>query len=1060
MKIEKPVAACCMAIIILSSAIVVALNVAGNNIKNNLSAFSVTIKHYGVNAKEIERTIAMPLEDALYSIDNVKSILTVSENGKAAAYIMFKSGSNLFFNNKKLTEGRYESVSDAAQKVYESLPSSVQKPEITTSTENRRAVWSAALYCDKDASYLNNLVERRIKPALKSVEGAAEVEVSGTGINEIIIALNTEQNVIAGLTHNILASYLSSTDLLLPAGSVKEGEREIVVMADGHYKDITQLKQAIIPVEEGKTVRLQDLATISEHIREPDTFSRLNGKQASLISVYPNYDAPLGKLSRSIKNKVTELEKYPVKIEVLSDTGAEESDAFRSVMLAALQGAFAVALISALLIRGAGNRRLTTIICALVVPYICILSASLLIIFGVDFNKILLAGLASGLGAAVDTTIICTEYLNVCKSIEEIKLKLKEVKIPLISGSLTTIIALMPIMFTSFATKEILTIAYTIVVVNFVSLMLALTILPPFFSLNVKSLYFRKKVSTKILATDHRTQNVLCVKSIFVLPMDCNVILKNRIWRSILKLAARIKRWGTRSIAYVLNICIDYPKIICFSALLITALGIFTIIINGTDTGANESENTIYAQIEFTGGIRAEVVDRSLEAWAKNIKEKEGIINVQCNSHVDSSSILVSFEPQIILKDDVKKILKSEKIQGGFLYIPENSNKDRIWSITVSGESTEKCKEIASALAEKCSAIPIVQETVLNFKEGSKNITFMPQRERIAQINTSSNKKPLFTDFATLLRWNIHGPVAYKRLGDSTQSSDLSNSSGETDVRIRGNLLIPDKKQIMELAINLASNDGQSSSIANIDTLLTTSESREESSIRRLGRRRIAAISIRTHVADVRSIKNIVMPLLISEVKLPQGYSFEFDPDAIEAAESLGKTVFYFVLALLFCYMIIAAVNESFIVPLIVLSVVPVSAAVPAICLQAAGFRFNASAACALLAVCGLAVNSSVLVVDNILRNAKKELTRMAFFKAVRCRFSVLAATTGTTILASLPFIFLGEKSNSMIRVLSIVSASGVFVSFICSLFLVPSVIVLFKGKKFCVAGHTTSKQR
>ncbi|GMO28853.1 MAG: hypothetical protein Ta2F_04240 [Termitinemataceae bacterium] len=1032
--LNKPVAAASIAFIILSAALVLAINALNNNGSDDLSAFSITIKHYGINAKEIERTIAVPLEDSLYSINDIKSVLTVSENGKASAYITFKK-SGLFFLNK-ITEGRYEAVSEAAQRVYEKLPSSAQKPEIATSTETRRPVWTAALYASSSSSSSSNenfslskIIESSIKPALKSVEGVAEVEVSGSGTNEIIIALKPEEAALCGITGDGIANYLAATDVLSPAGIISENEKEIIVMVDGRYKEIADLKNALLPLEYGKTIKLCDIADVIEQDREPDTLARLNGEKTIIVAVFPNYGASQGKLSKAIRKQVEELKKYPVKFEILSDNGKEETDAFSSVLFAALQGALAVALISALLIKGNTKRNILPVICSLVVPYICIVSACMLIVSGFSFNKILLTGIASGLGAAVDTTIICCEYLNKCKSVTEIKKKLREIKSPLISGSLTTIIALLPVILSPFATKEIITIACTIAAVNIVSLVLALSILPPLFSLNFKS---------KIKSSDAEQHDVF--------------VLHSSRMKRIIRV---IKRKMMRSFTYMFDFSLHKPKIICAVSILITAFGVIALVVSGTDTEETENESTIYAQIEFNDGIRMDVVDKSLENWARNIKRNDGIVSVQCSSHVDSAIVLVSFTPKEIAPNDVRKILKGEKIPGGFLYIPESTRTDKIWSITINGDSTEKCKMLSQELAKKCSVIPIVQETVLNFKDGSKSITFVPDRKRIAELTGNNNQNFLFTNMANTLRWNVHGPVAYKRLIKNKISAAAGGADvHEIDVRIRGmGLEVPEKKELEETLLNVSSDNEDA--LVKLNSVFIGKESREDSSIRRLDRRRVASISVRTANADPRKIKSIIMPYF-NDVEIPSGYSVNFDPDAIEAAQTLSKSVFYFLLALLFCYIVIASVNESFTNPLIVLSVVPVSAAVPALCLTVLGYKFNASAACSLLAVCGIAVNSAVLILDNIL--LQKDMAKHSFYKAVRERFPALMATTGTTILASLPFIFLKENANTTIKVLSIVTVSGVSVSFICSIFLIPSLMMLL-GKEFRVAGQNTSKR-
>ena len=77
-------------------------------------SFVITLRHYGVEGREMERTVAIPLEDALSAIPGISSLLTTSEQGKVRAMVRFSGAGT----------GAYEAVRDAAQRVYETLPPS------------------------------------------------------------------------------------------------------------------------------------------------------------------------------------------------------------------------------------------------------------------------------------------------------------------------------------------------------------------------------------------------------------------------------------------------------------------------------------------------------------------------------------------------------------------------------------------------------------------------------------------------------------------------------------------------------------------------------------------------------------------------------------------------------------------------------------------------------------------------------------------------------------------------------------------------------------------------
>ena len=210
---------------------------------------------------------------------------------------------------------------------------------------------------------------------------------------------------------------------------------------------------------------------------------------------------------------------------------------------------------------------------------------------------------------------------------------------------------------------------------------------------------------------------------------------------------------------------------------------------------------------------------------------------------------------------------------------------------------------------------------------------------------------------------------------------------------------------------------------------------------------------MRTKAIGARKARSLIMPSL-SNIALPQNYVIVFDREAIEAEEALGKSVFYIVLALLFCYIVIAMANESFFLPLIALAAVPPSLALPVLVLSAAGFKMNAALICAFIAVTGIAVNASTLTVD-ALRGRLSAFP--AVYRALRGRLNALLATGGTTIAAALPFVFLPETANIMIKTLALVSALGVAGSCLASVTLIPALTVCRGGDRRVVEGRRFS---
>jgi multidrug efflux pump subunit AcrB len=324
---------------------------------------------------------------------------------------------------------------------------------------------------------------------------------------------------------------------------------------------------------------------------------------------------------------------------------------------------------------------------------------------------------------------------------------------------------------------------------------------------------------------------------------------------------------------------------------------------------------------------------------------------------------------------------------------------------------------------------------VLNFKQGSKKIVLLPDRELFAEAGAS------FSAAAARGRLGVYGPVAYKRIG----------SDGETDVRIRtggsGDLI----NYAAQNAVMRQSREGTMSLLVSgalrVDSLVTTREETEPSSIRRDNRRRTASITVATGPMDPRRVKQ-ELGGLFAKLDLPPGYSVEFDPEAIKQAQALSATVLSLVMAVIFCYMIIASINESFTVPLIVLSAIPPSLSIPALCLFLSGSAYNSAIACAFIAVSGMTVNAAVLCVDGVNSTIKngREKNSLSVYLALRKKMPALLSTTGTTVAGAIPFLFLTEGANTLIRTLSLTGALGVTCSCLCSITVIPSLITISKN--------------
>ncbi|MDR1308063.1 MAG: efflux RND transporter permease subunit [Treponema sp.] len=1025
-----------------ASAFILAL---GNGISGGISAgadesFTVTQRFYGMDAAELERIAAIPLENALSGIAGIRRIYSSCENGRVRIIARFEGR----------VRGRYEAVREAAQRVYETLPSAAQRPEIASSGDSRVPVWTAAVIATGGKSPGMTL-EKIVKPALEGLPGAGEVEISGAGLTEIVITLKSGEALARNIDAAALAKALAYNDALLPGGTLRRpsrtgGAQEVPVMVDGRYGisggGITgELRNALVAVPSGdgtgkNFVPLRDLADITDRERDYENRSRLNGKEAALIAVMGSDGADLGKLSLLIGE---ELAKYgDLEFTVLSDAGEAEREAHSSVMGAALQGACCVALLAALLCSRRGSSFSAPFFCALTVPAACFFSSALLMLLGRPPDKLVLAGLASGAGAAVDASILSVEYFRSCRSTAEGKKALERLRFPLISGSVTTIAALLPLMVRRETGMN--SVAWAIAAVNFTAMVLALTLLPPLFlwTGTDKKLFSgglfpspgKQPSRNKRRGFRERLCKWRLFRCLHLFPR-----LFHRRW------TFRGRRFFRRCLALVVGTVVRKPAAVLGGWILITVLGCVSLVLKGADVEQEGSGDYVYAQVEFDGGLHISETDRLLASYADELKQYPGIESVQTVARTGTGSVMTGFDPLLVKEKTVREWMRSLSPPGGFVYLVETRGNERSWRIRISGDEEKRCQELAAEAGRICSALEGVSETVLHFKDGSPRLDLDAERDKLAFGGMS------YGSVGEAVRRNIHGPVAYKRMGSPGDSADYA---AETDVRIRGGTEVTGREGVFDILIR---NENRTGTPLTLDSLVTAKAGRDASSIQREDRRRCASFSIRTAPEDPRRVRDRVMETL-SRLDLPPGYSVDFDPEAIKAAGGVTAQAGLFVLALLLCYMLIAAFKESFTFPLAAMAVVPPSLAVPALWMVLGAYPLNEVSAAAFVAVSGMAVNAAVLVADHL--QDKKPAAQAApvtqaaaagsFYRIFRKRFPVLAATAGTTVGGALPFLFVGAGAARVVKTLSLVGALGVAVSALCAATLIPALVKLFPG--------------
>ena len=283
-----------------------------------------------------------------------------------------------------------------------------------------------------------------------------------------------------------------------------------------------------------------------------------------------------------------------------------------------------------------------------------------------------------------------------------------------------------------------------------------------------------------------------------------------------------------------------------------------------------------------------------------------------------SGTLTAHFNPAVLRRMDAAAVLRETAsiIPGCFAYVPDTPDTgERRIEIALYGPDHETLRELIRTAAERLKTRPRIREVVLHFKEKAPVYVFEIDHEKASAAGVLPDM------LSRLIRWNVHPPVACKWLG----------KGGERDVRI-----IPwNGKELHSITVPIE--EGEKLPIGRFGRFR---ETREPGTLYRENRQGAVYCTVHIEGRNVGRITDTLWEVLRS-IPLPEGYGFQIDRRIFELAEHIRRLTGIALLVTVLVYMILAVQFESFLLPLVVLSIIPLSVAFPLTALWIGGKCYN-----------------------------------------------------------------------------------------------------------------------
>jgi multidrug efflux pump subunit AcrB len=932
----------------------------------DLDSALIIAPYLGASPDDVEKLITLPIEEQIKNLPDVDFIWAGSSEGRAVFYIQYEVGIENF-------DQAYIDLKDEVDKVKRDLPSETADDLIFMkfSTNETWPIMSLFMGGDYSIDTMNQIAEQ-FQDELLNLPDVEKVDMGGLRDREIWIEADRSKLQQHSIGMSELVSAVQTANVNLPAGRVEMGNEEFLVRAMGEVDSSAQIGNVIVrATPDGKTVRVKDLAIVNDTYKEEELISRLNGKPSAYLRIFMSDKGSIVDVAADVRKLAKEFsERVPgVDIGVRNDRSKDVMDSINVLTTNAASGLILVALLMTLSI---GFR--SAILAVIGIPFSFLCAFIFLMATGGTINTLSLFALILVLGMVVDDAIIIIE--NVYRHLEEGKTPLRaaidgteQVMWPVVSAVLTTVAAFLPLLLMSGIIGKFLAVMPIVVAITLLgSLLESIVVLPSHLA------EFAKLPKTK----GDRFGDRLLDRLLNIYRKQLNFFLNHK---------------------YLVTVSIIIATVI----VLIAAIKVLEI-----ELFPEEQINTERMLVKLKIGTKLHETDRVIKEIESRIRQlPEGEINYisaitglvvenqQWTFRGDGGMITLDLADKEArrtndaIKEDIRERIKDIP-ELSEAYFSQGDNGPQTGSpveLRIRGDNKEESLRIAEMIADDLRAKDGVKDVRIEHSPGKKELRFTPDRVKMSAYGLT------MIQLSTLLRTVIDGYEATKFREDNGDEVKVMVKYLESD---RDELTDMDKIIVSTpLGIHVP-----------LSELGTFSIERGAAQIVRYNAKRSITVTAnvnREKITSEAANRHIREKYADFTSRFP-GFQLEFGGQQQELEESMTSLLQAFIVAIILIYLILATQFQSFTQPLVVLFTVPFSILGVGIGLIAMNLSFSLVAGLSVVALSGVVVNDSLVLVDFVNKARSAGLTRRnALVLSGSRRMRPILLTTITTIAGLFP---------------------------------------------------------
>lgn len=446
----------------------------------------IILKAPGMTPEEIERQVTQPIETELLGIPHQAMLRSTTKYAITDITLDFVDGTDIYWARQQ--------VNERLAKVRDELPADIAGGIAPMSTPLSEMFMFTLENPELSLMQRRELLDWEIRPALRAVQGVADVNILGGFARTYQISPHTDQMAKIGIDINDLQSVLEANNLNTGSGRITEGNDTLIVRTEGRLQSVEDIAGLVVAARGDFNYRLADVADVSiGHLTRYGAVTR-NGEETAEALVIALKDSNTAEVIAGVKKKLEELQPaLPAgsEINVFYDRAVLIDTAVGTITEALLE---AVILVVAILTVFLGNLRASLVV-SLSLPLAALATFVLMSGYGLSANLMSLGGLVIAIGMLVDSSVVVVE--NVATRLADnpalprlhlIYRASKDVAVPVVSGTVIVLIVFSPLLtMTGLEGKLFTPVALTIVFAMVSALVLALTVIPVLASLLLRA---------------------------------------------------------------------------------------------------------------------------------------------------------------------------------------------------------------------------------------------------------------------------------------------------------------------------------------------------------------------------------------------------------------------------------------------------------------------------------------------------------------------------------------------------------------------------------------------